>query len=138
MPNPDYTILTGQLVKLDGVDYSLQSMDASLEVKVDTVDLTNFKSKGWKLPVGTLKSGDLKVELIMTPAIVSALWNKLGQLIPFILRTDGDTAIGVGNLEFRGSALNSGFKPIGGKVGEPEKSSLAWPTSGEVTLHVAA
>lgn len=137
MADPSYTVITGQLVKLNAVDYSDQGMDASIEVKVDTADLTNFGSAGWKFPVGTLKSGDFKASIIKTPAIALALWGQLGARVPFVIRTDRDSAISVDNLEVRGFAVNTGFKPVGGKPGDPEMHELAWPSSGEVTLHSA-
>jgi len=132
-------VLLNEFVSLNGVDRSGFVTSAELSIESEAKEITNYGSAGWKEFLGGLKSGELKIKFLQDVAasqIDSVMFPLLGTVVPFVVRANS-SAVGVGNPQYSGSILVTGWNPIEGSIGDEATVSVSYVTSGAITRATA-
>lgn len=137
------TVLINPQVIINSVDLSNHIDQVELHVSFADVDTTAFGQTAKTRLAGL---GDHKVTIdfqqdFAIGEVEQTIWPLLGTVTTFTINeinTSITTAGTSTNPQYTGSILVNDWIPVGGKVGELQKSSISWPVSGEVSKNGTA
>lgn len=125
----EHQILVDVTLLVDGGDLSPQISQFETPVQVETKEVTNFASKGWKELVGALKSAAWTLAGYYRTDDAPGLFAGLGKFLAVAIVENNPGAAGDSAYFRRGL---SGKFPFGGKVGELQEVSLEFSGGGPV------
>lgn len=133
-------VIIDATLSLGGTDYSEQVKSITLTIDVDTPEVTNMESlgwkellpglKGWQLSVDFVKDADLSgLDAAMTTALLA------GSLVAMLAKHRTGT-VSTSIAEWQGNLLINQWTPLGNAVGEPYGASYTWQGTGALTRDV--
>lgn len=131
-------VVTQPLVTLAGGTVSSGVVKATVNLKYDDLDATNFASGGAKERLAGLSDGTLTLEFQQdfgASAIDSVIWGLKGTVATFKVQPGGTAA---SNIYYSGSVLVNDYSPIDSAVGDLATFSVSWPITGAVTRGTSA
>jgi hypothetical protein len=131
------TVLTNVQVILNSVDLSNHVTSVTVEESYADVDTTAFGQTS-KTRIAGL--GDHKLTLDMqndlaAASVYATIQPLVGSTCSFNVKTLNQATSSV-NPAFTGVVLVNDFKPVSGKVGDLNVTSITWPVSGSITTAI--
>lgn len=132
-------VLTDAFISIAGNDVSDHFTSLSLEFTAEEQQSTAFGDE-WHQREGGLKdwsiSGDINADFD-SGQIDQLMFAALGTKPAIVIRPDKSTALGVNNPEYRGSAVMTGYNPLGNSVGDLATGSVSLVGAGAATRHTS-
>jgi hypothetical protein len=133
-------VVTGNKVRINGVDLSDSVARAELSINVADVDTTDFGSNGFTELIGGLKSGNISIDFHQDYAAASVeatVYPLLGTIATAVLIAGNGTAASSTTPAYTATVLVNNWNPVSGAVGDLSTVSVTWPTSGSVSKATA-
>jgi hypothetical protein len=133
-------VVTGNKVKINGVDLSDSVARAELVINVADVETTDFGSNGYTELIGGLKSGTVSIDFHQDYAAASVeatVYPLLGSIATAVIIAGNGTAASSTTPAYTATILVNNWSPVAGAVGDLSTVSVSWPTSGAVTKATA-
>lgn len=128
-------VLTAAYFKIASTDLMSYTSKVEITAEVEEQDVTTFASLGWKEVLGGIKSGNIAADFLndMTDNLLDeVMWGLFGTVATFEARAQSATVTS-SNPKYTGSCLVKSWAPISGSVGDVNKQSVTFPTSGVIT-----
>jgi hypothetical protein len=124
----DYTVSIG------GTDFSSSVAAVTLDISVESQDVTSFGDSSRK-KIGGLKDGTVTFDFhqdFAASGIDETIFNALGTSVAIVMKPTS-AAVGATNPTFSFSALVVQTTPFASSIGDLATQSLTWEIDGDVT-----
>lgn len=127
-------VLTDAVLTVNSVDLSDWCKSASIEYEAEAIDETAMGDTT-RTNIGGLKAWSLSADLMQdyaSSAVDQTLFSLIGTVVTVKLKATSSSNSAT-NPEYQGSALITGYTPVGGSVGELHMSRLTAVSAGALT-----
>lgn len=123
-------------VTIGAVDYTDEISSFTFEISTDQPETTNFSSGGWKEMLAGLRGYQISIEFKQDAdlsGLDAAIWSEINTPtaggIAWTARNEAASA-SAANPQYSGNVIVSGWKGLGGSVGDAFGQSVTWTGTG--------